>query len=72
MCAFGDNSFIYVSRIDGCLCEITKIKGEYKITFKTKKSENDLYGNCICIVNDGKYLISSNRYGGCSIFNCKY
>ena len=48
------------------------INGEYKITFKTKYNDNDLYGNCICIVNDGKYLISSNKYKGCSIFTYAY
>ena len=70
--AFGNNSFIYVSFTDGCLCEVSMINEEYKITFKTKKSDGDLLGFCICLVNDGKYLISSNRYYGCSIFNCRY
>ena len=45
------------------------INGEYKNTFKTKESDDDLLGNCICLVNDRKYLISSNKYKGCSIFN---
>ena len=70
--AFGNNSFIYVPLSGGYLCEITMINGEYKNTFNTKESDDDLYGFCICLLNDGKYLISSNRYGGCSIFNCRY
>ena len=45
---------------------------EYKITFKIKERYNDFNGNCICRVNDGKYLISDNKYNGCSIFNYGY
>ena len=69
---FGNDSYIYVPVTGGCLCEITMINGEYKIFFKTKESDNDLYGICICMVNNGKYLISSNRYNGCSIFKFGY
>ena len=37
LCAIGNDSFIYVSVIGGCLCVVSMINGEYKITFKTKK-----------------------------------
>ena len=72
LCAFGNMSFIYVPVNGGCLCEVTMINGEYKITFKTKESDDYLFGSCICLVNDGNYLIRSNRYYGCSIFTCAY
>ena len=69
MCVFGNDSFIFLSRKGGCLCEVTMINGEYKISFKTKENYNVFNGNCICTVNDGKYLISDNKYSGCSIFS---
>ena len=70
--AFSNNSFIYVSEMYGCLCEISMINGEYKISFKTKENEEDLIGTCICVVNNGKYLISSNEHNGCNIFEYSY
>ena len=72
MYVFGNDSFIYVSLDSGCLCEVSMVNGEYKITFKKKEDDNDLHGNCICIVNNGKYLISGNKYCGCSIFKYAY
>ena len=42
LCVFGNDSFIYVSLIGGCLCEITMINGEYKISFKTKEDMSSL------------------------------
>ena len=72
MCAFGDASFIYVSYGGGSFCEMTNMNGEYMISFKTKEHSNDFSGNYICTVNCGKYIISSNKHDGCSIFNYAY
>ena len=69
---FGYDSFIYVSLNGGCLCGVTFVNGEYKITFKTKENENDLKGNCLSIVNNGKFIIGDNKYGGCSVFKYSY
>jgi WD40 repeat protein len=68
---FGNDSFIYVSLDGGCFCEVSMMNGEYKISFKTKESDNNLL-SCISLVNDGKYFISGNRYGGCSIYSYSY
>ena len=31
------------------------MNGKYKIVFKTKESDNNLHGNYVCTVNNGKY-----------------
>ena len=69
---FGNDSFIYVSIDGGCLCEIAIINGKYTVSFKVKESNNDFNGNFVSVVNNGKYLISSNKYKGCSVFNYSY
>ena len=68
MCAFGDASFIYVSYGGGSFCEMTIMNGEYMISFKTKENDNELYGDIICILSKGKYIVSNNNFHGCSIF----
>jgi WD40 repeat protein len=65
----GNDSFIYVPYSGKYLCQISMINGEYKISFKGKENENSLKGNCMSMINNGKFIISSNNYGGCSIFN---
>ena len=68
LCASSKDSFIYVPYDGGCLCKVTIVNGEYKITSKIKINENNLLRS-VCMVNDGKYIIGSNKYNGCSIFN---
>ena len=50
MYVFSNDSIIYLSIYlsysdNGCLCQISMMNGKYKISFKTKVNENDLYGN---------------------------
>ena len=69
MFAFGSNSFIYVSYKGGVLCEVSMRNGKYTVSFGTKKSDKDLQGNCVSLINNGKYIISGNKNFSCSIFN---
>ena len=69
---FGNNSFIYVSLEGGYFCQVTPTNDKYYIYYISKENDNDLYGACVYTLNNGKYIISSNKHKGCSIFRCSY
>lgn len=69
LCVLNENSFLYGYR--ECLCEIAFIEGNYKIVYKNKKENQDIYGsNVILKINNGSYLISDEDQG-LNMFNYK-